>query len=246
MRAQLKSLIRPLIPERIHRLWRRHRFAQEQRAAQGRPLAQVFEDIYESDAWAKADGGRRYSSGPGSTVEMARGYEDFVVAFLERDPTIATFIDIGCGDFQVGERILARLNRPVRYVGCDIAANVIAYNQANFARDGVSFQTLDVTRDPLPAGDIVTIREVFQHLSNDAILAALANVRKSFRLAIVTEATLAQIKRPNVDLVSGYRTRDGHESAVCLDLPPFNQKVREQHVLAYRGDYFLKTMVIEL
>lgn len=241
----MKRAIRPFIPEAIHKLWRRRQFLREQKEASGKPLAQVFEEIYESDAWARAQGARRYSSGPGSEPAMSRAYEDFVVAWIDADPTVRTLVDVGCGDFQVAERILARLSRPVRYVGCDIAANVVAWNEAHYARDGVSFRRLDVTREAPPAGDLVTIREVFQHLSNDAILAALAHLRGRFPRAIVTEAAPAVIERPNVDLVSGYRTRDGHGSAVCLDLPPFDCRVVETHDLAHRGGGVLRTMIVE-
>lgn len=246
MRAFAKKALKPLVPEPLHRLWRRWRFRQEQRAVVNLPLAQVFEDIYEKDAWAKAEGGRRYSSGPGSAAHMTRGYEEFLVRYIEDRPDIQTLVDIGCGDFQVAERVLARLSRPLRYIGCDIAANVIDYNQEHFAKDGVSFLALDVTKDQAPAGDIVTVREVFQHLSNDAILAALANLGRTFRTAIVTEASHVAITRPNVDLVSGYRARDGHDSAVILDQPPFNRKLLETHVLGGGGGFVLKTVIVEL
>ena len=65
----------------------------------------------------------------------------------------------------MASRILGRLTRPVTYVGCDIASNVVAYNQERHGRDGVRFMRIDVTRDPVPEGELVTVREVFQHLT---------------------------------------------------------------------------------
>lgn len=246
MLNSMKKMVRPLAPEPVLRLWRRRQFLEEQKAAQGKPLAKVFEEIYETDAWAKAEGVRRYSSGPGSLPEIAGAYENFLVGWFDARPELRVWVDVGCGDFQVAERILARLKNPPRYVGCDIAANVVAFNQEHFAREGVSFQQLDVTRDPLPDGDVVTIREVFQHLSNAAILEAIANLRARFKTAIVTESTPVEIGTPNVDLVSGYRTRDGHQSAVFLDLPPFSLKLLEKHDLARQGPDVMRTVVVQL
>jgi SAM-dependent methyltransferase len=246
MTTRIKSLLRPLIPARLHEPWQRYKFRAEQRLAKGVPLEQTFTEIYESGVWAR-ESGVRYHSGPGSLPDVTKPYEDFVAAYLDRKPAIATLVDIGCGDFQVSNRILQRLSRPVRYHGCDIAANVVAYNQQQFGHAGkISFHQLNVATDPLPAGDIVTIREVFQHLSNETILAALSNLRRSFTHAIVTESIYARPAAPNLDIVSGYRTRDGLKSGVYLDLAPFSLRIVEQLDSPVTHDEILRTVVVEL
>jgi SAM-dependent methyltransferase len=246
MTTRIKSLLRPLIPARLHEPWQRYKFRAEQRLAKGVPLEQTFTEIYESGVWAR-ENGVRYHSGPGSLPDVTRAYEDFVAGYLEREPAIATLVDIGCGDFQVSNRILQRLSRPIRYHGCDIAANVVAYNQRQFGQAGkISFHHANVATDPLPEGDIVTIREVFQHLSNDTILAALANLRLSFTRAIVTESITARPAAPNLDIVSGYRTRDGFKSGVYLHLAPFSLRVLEQMDWPVTNDAILRTVLVEL
>lgn len=242
----LKAYLKAKLPAAFVDRWQRFRFAREQAHARGRPLGDVFEEIYEKDLWANAADGARYSSGPGSLPDATRDYEDFVVDYLCRHPDIQRLVDIGCGDFQVASRILEKLGRPVRYVGCDIAANVVAYNRARHGRDGVEFLNLDVTRDPLPPGDIVMIREVFQHLSNDAITAALANLKRSFAYAIVTEAQPLQPVSPNLDIVSGYRTRDGLNSGVFLELAPFNLTIVDQMSVEASPSEVLRTTLVRL
>ncbi len=108
------------------------------------------------------------------------------------------------------------------------------------------FLHANVAKDPLPEGDIVTIREVFQHLSNDTILAALANLRRNFKFAIVTEAVPVHPAAPNLDIVSGYRTRDGLNSGVFPELPPYNLKIvaRYEHSVSPRE--VLRTLVVEI
>jgi hypothetical protein len=44
----------------------------------------------------------------------------------------------------------------------------------------VRFQVLDVTREVPPEGDIATVREVFQYLSNARISAAFTNLGQRF------------------------------------------------------------------
>lgn len=245
----LKSIVKPLIPAQMMQGWRRFRFEREQSRDRGRTLKAVFEEIYATNAWAAPEDGKPFSSGPGSAAGVSDLHERFVVDYLMRHPEAVTLVDIGCGDFQVSGRILDRLaevGRTVRYIGCDIAANVIAYNNATHARPGVEFRVLDVSREVPPAGDIVTVREVFQHLSNDVILAAIANLREVFDRAIVTESVHTAAKNPNVDLVSGYRTRDGLESGVFVELRPFSLPVLEEATFDWTPVEQLRTTLVAL
>lgn len=247
--STLKSLIRPLIPAQILERWRRYRYEAEQAHYKDRPLDEVFKEIYDSHAWDRDGSTAPYRSGPGSMPEVTAAYEAFVIDYLMRHPEIETLVDIGCGDFQVSGRILDALSarsRPIRYVGCDIAANVVAYNTATFSRPGVSFQTLDATRELPPPGDLVTVREVFQHLSNAHIAAMLANLAQRYRQAIVTESISPGKGEANVDIVSGYRTRDGYGSGVFVDKPPFNLEILEEHTTLASPSHKLRTTVVSL
>ncbi len=60
---------------------------------------------------------------------------------------------------------------------------------------------------------------MFQHLSNAQIQAALANLAKRFERAITTKSVLPEVMPPNVDILSGYRTRDGFGSSVFVYRP---------------------------
>ncbi len=242
----IKDYLKSALPDGARAAWQRLRYAYEQAQARGRPLEDVFGEIYEKNVWATPEGTARYSSGPGSAPEVTLGYENYVIDYLTRHPEIEQLVDIGCGDFQVANRILARIPREITYVGCDIVGDVVAYNQAHHARPGVSFMQLDVTRDALPPGDLVTVREVFQHLSNDAILAALMNLRGTFQHAIITESQPVATDRPNLDIVSGYRTRDGLHSGVYLNLPPFGLTILDEFVVSASSNEVLRSMVILL
>lgn len=250
MAISIKQALKPLFPRPVLERWQRLRFNAEQAAARNRPLDHVFNEIYAKGMWRPEGAVAEFHSGPGSLAAVTAGYEAFVAGILDRDPSIETLVDVGCGDFQVSQRILKRLKRPIRYIGCDIASLVVEHNQRTHGQAGkISFQTLNVAKDPLPAGDIVTIREVFQHLSNDTILAALANLRGTFKRAIITEVLPVQPSAANLDIVSGYRTRDGYNSGVYLELAPFNLKVLDRYEVPAIGsekNEVLRTLVVEL
>jgi SAM-dependent methyltransferase len=246
MKRHIKAVLKPLIPSAVLERRRKRQFEREQEEARDRPIEDVFTEIYESGTWAKEDG-VRYHSGPGSLPLVSAGYEDFVVSTIDTAGGIHTLVDIGCGDFQVSNRILGKLKSKVRYIGCDIAANVVAYNSEKFGKPGaIEFRHVNVATDDVPAGDIVTIREVFQHLSNETIVAALANLSRNFKTAIVTESVFITPSSPNLDIVSGYRTRDGHRSGVYLELPPFNLKILDRYEQAVNDEETLRTLVVSL
>lgn len=248
MSVRLKESLKPFIPESVLRRWRRMRFNSEQAAARGKPLDEVFNDIYQRGVWRPAGSEAVFHSGPGSMPGVTGGYEEFVAQYINDNPGIATLVDIGCGDFQVSERILGRLERAVRYIGCDIASVVVTDNQRRHGVPGrIEFRNVNVAADPLPQGDIVTIREVFQHLSNDTILSALANLRAAgFGRAIITEAVPLKPSAPNLDIVSGYRTRDGLQSGVYLDLAPFSLKVLARYEVDVDHAEVLRTLIVAL
>ena len=247
MPTRVKAFLRPIIPAKLHERWKRYRFNSEQAHARDRPLEEVFNEIYERGVWSPTPEDGKFHSGPGSMPQTSRGYEDFVAGYINARPELSTIVDIGCGDFQVSKRILIRLNRHVRYFGCDVASRVVADNTARHAvPEKIAFLHANVAIDSLPAGDIVTIREVFQHLSNDTIKAALTNLRRNFKLAIVTEAVPVQPSAPNLDIVSGYRTRDGLKSGVFLELAPYNLRIVARFEHPVSPHEVLRTLVVEL
>ena len=82
-------------------------------------------------------------------------------------------VDLDCGDFHVGSRLRCLCSG---YVACDIVEPLIAFNAKTFEGLGVDFRTLDLTKDELPSGEVVFVRQVLQHLSNDDIARALPGI----------------------------------------------------------------------
>jgi SAM-dependent methyltransferase len=203
-----------LLSRRIKRSLREHRDAR-------RSCEEVFTNIYRNGDWGGADEDAAdiFYSGPGSSAAAAKPYIDAVRAFIATE-AIDSVIDIGCGDFRVGQAIAAC---GVRYLGVDIVAPLIARNQTKFGSDTVRFMTGNVIEDDLPDAQLCLVREVFQHLSNHQIAHALARLRKyPFVLVTDYQPPPERVFTPNRDKPHGRDIRLFDNSALALDKPPFS------------------------
>ena len=152
-------------------------------------------------------------------------YADFVRDFIVKND-IESILDIGCGDFQIGSRICEGVGC---YIGADVSRVIINQNTNTFSSlTNVQFVVLDVCADTLPKVDLITIREVLQHLSNADIALALDNIERSqARFALVTEHLPAPhvLRTPNIDKPRGPNIRNPFGSGVFIQHAPFNRPV---------------------
>ena len=183
---------------------------------------QIFTKIYEAGAWGKSDDpASPFYSGSGSRRDgEVAAYVQSVGSFLSSFEVKPDVVDLGCGDFSVGRQVRSFCNR---YIACDVVPSLIAFNQARYKELGVEFKVLDLVKNELPPGDIVFVRQVLQHLSNDQISRFIARVPLSYKFLIVTEHLPSHANfEHNADKLVGPWTRMGHESGVVLTSPPFN------------------------
>jgi len=150
-------------------------------------------------------------------------------------------VDLGCGDFGVGSRLLAP---DLRYTTIDIVPDLVEYNRKRFAGMSVEFKCLNIIDDELPKGDLCLVRQVLQHLSNAEILRILNKLR-AYRFAIVTEHVYSGPGwHPNVDKPHGPGTRIPARSGVFLDAPPFYCDAETLMELPVTTNSMLCTVVI--
>jgi SAM-dependent methyltransferase len=135
--------------------------------------AEIFDDIYRSDAWS---GG----SGMGSREELTRDYRTFLQYFLN-DNHIKSVVDLGCGDWQFSRHMDWT---GIDYTGLDVSTLALERAQA-FARPGIRFAQVNAVTDPLPAAEILIVKDVLQHWSNADIQAFLPQLR-NYRGALIT------------------------------------------------------------
>ena len=110
-----------------------------QRKYQKMNIEETFSDIYKRNRWGGNN--REFYSGSGTMDDKIVGpyilkIEELAISerFFGR-----TFIDLGCGDFQVGKKIIPLCSK---YIGIDIVKPLIRYNQNQYGNDVISFKHL--------------------------------------------------------------------------------------------------------
>ena len=175
-----------------------------------RPMRDIFERIYEDDAW------RGGGSGEGSQLVHNRGYVAFLQKFLA-ERKIRSVVDLGCGDWQFSRTIDWR---GIDYRGYDLVRTVIEHNRRKFGGAHISFHLFDGDFAHLPAADLLIAKDVLQHWSNRAIAELLPHLSR-FRFCLITNCVNAGGPTENRDIA------DGEFRPLDLRLPPFAVKAAE-------------------
>lgn len=226
--------------------YRRYRLRLVRKRFASTPLREAFRAIYRERLWGGGDISE--SSGSGSGNEWTADYVQ-AISRLIKENGVELVVDLGCGDFRVGAEIVRLTD--IQYVGVDIVPEVIEHHRRAHSASRVRFECLDITTDELPPAPLCLVRQVFQHLSNAEIQAALQNLRRTYKWIIVTEHQPSEYRltNPNIDKPHGPDTRVVEGSGVFLDRPPFDQRVASIlcttriDALGQRGDV-LQTVVL--
>ena len=185
-----------------------------------------MEQIYDQNLWGGNN--TEFYSGFGShDPAIVNPYVEVVTQFLTSFDTPITVLDLGCGDFNIGNQFVAFTKK---YIAVDIVENLINYNQEKFKAAHLEFECLDIAKDDLPKADCVIIRQVLQHLSNAEVQKVLDKLT-DFNYIILTEHIPKGIFTPNKDIISGQGIRLKKQSGLDILKPPFNFKVQEKKEL---------------
>mgnify|MGYP001818811637 CR=1 FL=1 len=190
-------------------------------------LPRLFSSVYKNAYWG-AENGHAFYSGSGShDKKLVRPYIEQVRRFLLSLQTSPSIVDLGCGDFAIGRQLTDLCSS---YHGCDVVNALIEYNRENFEQAAVRFSCIDASREKLPSGNVLIVRQVLQHLCNDAIAAILKQF-PDFQYIIVTEHLPDGKFTSNIDKPSGPDSRLRLASGVDITAPPFSLRPAFQEVL---------------
>lgn len=183
---------------------------------------EVFTQIYRHGMWRCSDDDG-ISSGIGSRDHhVVDPYVNTILNWAaEHGGNSRTALDMGCGDFHVGQRIHPAFER---YIAADIVPFLIDHHRSNHQAANLEFRCIDAIDAPLPEeADVVFFRQVLQHLSNAQIARIIPKLRK-FRDVIITEhlPTPNKNTRYNLDKPHGGGIRLNQNSGIDLELPPFD------------------------
>ena len=192
--------------------------------------ADAFGTIYREGMWGSSiNGNERYCSGIGSRdPAIVEPYVAEVRRWLGRFPARPTVVDLGCGDFHIGSQVRDACGR---YVACDCVPALIEHNRRQWAHLDVDFRVHDATAAVAPEADVVFIRQVLQHLSNELVEKVLRGIEGRYQWAVVTEHVPAGDFQPNVDKPLGPDVRLSVGSGVVVTEPPFGLRPLDSQVI---------------
>jgi SAM-dependent methyltransferase len=181
-----------------------------------------FSDIYQHRGWYKG-------SGSGSLPENTVAYRNLLSNLIIQDD-IKTVVDLGCGDWQFSKL----LNwGTVKYTGVDVVPSVIEKNSKLYGdKNNVTFVLSDIFDFEIPPGtDLVIIKDVLQHWSNEHIQSFLRSSNNwRYMLATNTIESYDITDPDNPVLLAEEINHDinlGDVRPIDLALPPFSQKAVE-------------------
>jgi 2-polyprenyl-3-methyl-5-hydroxy-6-metoxy-1,4-benzoquinol methylase len=131
-------------------------------------MENTFSKIYQKNIWGNG-------SGLGSSLNYNTAYIDFLQELM-KEANIKNVLDIGCGDWQFSQHIDWS---DIQYTGIDCVKAVIDTNNSKFGSSNIRFLHIDPTvegdytlvYDELPKNcDLVILKDVLQHWSNESII----------------------------------------------------------------------------
>ncbi len=169
-----------------------------------------FTIIYKSGFWA----GYKFKnkSGSGSSLSATTNIRNELSVFL-REYDIKSIFDVPCGDFNWMSELELEY---VDYIGGDIVKELVSVNQNKYANNNkFKFLHFDLLRDELPHVDIIFIRDLFIHLSNEQVSLIMSKVLSS-KIRYIITTTYPELKE-NKSVSNGDRWRK-----INLEIMPFN------------------------
>ena len=185
----------------------------------------IFSAIYKKNVWGGTKG--IFYSGSGSHNPQVEPYAAVVAQFIALN-SIHSISEIGCGDFNVTGKILAKLNQSnidFKYMGYDVVKALILKNTREYGAANIQFRHKDSANGTIANADLLLIRQVLQHLDNVSIQKIVSKFNQ-YKYIIVSEHQPSAIYQPsiipNIDKQTGASTRVKDLSGVYLEYAPFN------------------------
>ena len=200
-----------------------------------KPLKDRFGEIYQKNFWGSSESG----SGEGSEISYTVKLRGWLTTAIP-GYAIENILDAACGDFNWMRLVVPKVN--VDYLGIDIVEKVINDNKKKYENDRVQFEVKNICEDKLPACDLLLVRDVLFHFSNDEINKFLKNIAEVEYEYLLVSTHMVNEGFRNIDIVTGdFRLID-------LFKEPFNfdQKTVLERVEDYPDNYFIRRHMILL
>lgn len=182
-----------------------------------------FDEIYSLNSWG-------FGSGHGSLPSVTKSYRKFIEQFIAEND-IKKVVDYGCGDWQFSKLINWG---EASYTGLDVVESVIEDNTKKYSTDKISFKAIKPGQTSIPKGDLIIVKDVLQHLSEEDIRIFLDKVLPKFKYALITNCIL-----PTSDINAAIAT--GEFRPLDLRKAPFDLNAKVVHTFVGPKSFSWKT-----
>jgi len=191
------------------------------------PTKQAMQQVYEKQLWGAMK--TPFYSGEGShNTTIVSPYIEVVKIFLQQLKTPPVICDLGCGDFNIGKKLLSNCDN---YIGVDIVPELVEHLNRKYAIKNTNFLCRDIAKDPLPQAEVALVRQVLQHLSNIEISTILKKLPQ-YKYVIITDHIPVGDFEPNIDIISGQGIRLKKKSGLVVEKAPFYFEFKKSQILS--------------
>jgi hypothetical protein len=168
-----------------------------------RSIESIFINIHRKGYWGDGESASGTGSNLSNTTVLITALNRLV-----KDYHITTVLDLPCGDFNWMKHVdLTAIN----YQGGDIVPDIVRRNQSRYPH--FRFDIMNIVDDRLPITDLIICRDCFVHLSDQHVMQAIENIRRSGCRYLLT--TTFPRKRNKAIVTGSWRP-------INLNAPPFN------------------------
>jgi len=79
-------------------------------------------------------------------------------------PAAKTILDVGCGDFNLGSKLLPYLSKDIEYLGLDLSQEIVDRNTKEYGTDKIKFKKIDEVGVFDDRADVVICMDVLFHI----------------------------------------------------------------------------------
>lgn len=131
----------------------------------------AFEHIYRENMWSSGES----RSGGGSEISATATIRK-TLPLIWKKFNVKIFLDVPCGDFNWMNTVD---KAGIEYIGGDVVEEVVKQNNEQYSTLLIRFKKINITTDALPKADMIFCKDCLQHLSNENVLKALQNFKRS-------------------------------------------------------------------
>ena len=194
-----------------------------------RSNSEIFSKIYKSGIWG-SDGSAAFS-GVGSRGELLESTVETVDNLIIESKAYR-ILDIGCGDGEFACELLRRNTTLKHYHAIDVSEQALKVAKQKTVDHRAYFEVTDASNAAFEYYDLVLIRQVLQHLSNEDIQSVLDNIAHCGTLLVVEHRPSEATAMPNKNIPTGASTRRFKNSYVDLSESPFRHSFAEHRELS--------------